>query len=65
MSMNIRQTVIAASVPMIQTRVVDPHQVQDRGMKVVYVNRLVDGTHAVFVGGALNVASRHSGAGQP
>jgi hypothetical protein len=39
--------------------------VQDRGTKVVYVNRLVDGTHAVFVGGALNVASRHSGAGQP
>ena len=44
---------------------VESHQVQNRGVEVVHVNRFFDGPQAVFVGGSVDNARFDSGARQP
>ena len=39
LSRHIRQPVVAAGVPIGQAFVIEPHQVQDRGMEVMDVDR--------------------------
>ena len=65
MSVNIGQAIVTATVSVRQTRVVDPHQVQDRRVKVVDVNGLVHSTDAMFIGRSVDVASFHAGTSEP
>ena len=63
--MHVGQAVVAAGVAIGESFVVDAHQVQDRGVEVVDVDRLLDRADAVFVGGAVDEAALDAGAGQP
>ena len=56
---------VAAAVAERQFLVVDPHQVQDRGVQVVHVHAVLDGIHPEFVGRSVNVSALHSAAGEP
>lgn len=64
-AVHVRQTKIAAAVTVRQTGVIEPHQVQNRGMKVVYVHRIVGDANAVFVGLAVHHPATHASASQP
>ncbi len=46
---HVGQPIVAAAVAICQTLVIQPHQVQDRGVEIVYVYRIVATPHAVFV----------------
>ena len=50
LSFNIRKSEIAPGVAIGKFLVVDSHQVKDRGMKIVKVNRLVFCVVAIVVG---------------
>ena len=56
---------IAAAIAIGQLSVIDAHQVQDGGVDVVDVDRLLDRLEAEFVGGAVDRAAFHRAAGQP
>ena len=62
-SRHIRQPEVAAAVAVRELRVVQTHQVQDGGMQVVIVHRLLDGLETEVVGGALYEAALDAAAG--
>ena len=55
--MHVGQAEVAAGVAVGEPGVVEAEQVQDRGVQVVDVDRLLDGLVAEFVGGAVDVAA--------
>src|SRR5690349_17255101 len=56
---------IAAAVTVRQFRVLDAEQVQDGGVDVVHVDRLLDGLEAEVVGSAVDRAALDRAAGKP
>ena len=64
-SMNVGQAEVAAGVAVGELLVVEAEQVQDRGVQVVDVDRVLDGLEAELVGRAVDVAALDAAAGQP
>ena len=60
MPRHIGQAVIATAVAVGGTLVVDPHQVQNRRVKIIHVNRLLHGSHTMFIGRTVDVAALDS-----
>ena len=63
--MHVRQTEISAGVAIGQSFVIEAHQMQNRGMDVMHVDRVLDGTEAEFVGGPMDVAPTYAAARHP
>ena len=63
-SINVRQPEISAGIAIDEPRVVDPHQVQDRGVIVMHVHRVLDDVDAEFVGLTVRAAALDSAAGE-
>jgi hypothetical protein len=59
------QAEVEAGVAVGEAFVIEAHQVQDRGVEVAHVDRLVDGIHADLVGRAVDDASASRPSGQP
>ena len=55
---DVGQAEVAAGVAISELLVVEAHQVQDRGVQIVDMNRLLGGFEAELVGGAVNVPPR-------
>ena len=64
-SRHVRQPEVAAAVLIGQLGVIDAHQVQDRGVQVVHVHRLLDRLEPEVVGRAVGDAALHAAAGEP
>ena len=64
-SMDVGQPEVAALKLEGQLRVVDAQAVQDRGVQVVHVDRILRDVVAVVVGLAVGDAGLHAAAGQP
>ena len=62
--MHVGQPKIAAGVAVRQLGVVDAHQVQNRGVVIVYVARVADDIHAVLIGLPISHAALDAGARQ-
>ena len=63
-ALDVGQAVIAAADAVGQSRVIDPAEVQHRGVEVVEVGDVLDGLHAELVGGAVDRAAPDAAAGQ-
>src|ERR1700744_5060270 len=61
----VRQAEVPAAIPVSQLRVIYAHQIQNRGMDIVDMHRLLDGFKAEIVSGSINGASFHGPTGQP
>ncbi len=62
--MHVGQPEIATRVAISQFSMVDPHQMQDRGVVVVHVARVAGDLHAIFVRFAVAHALFHAAADQ-
>jgi hypothetical protein len=62
---DVGQTLIAAVVSNSQSSVIRAQQMQDRRVKVIDADSLVDGFHPEFIGGADGLTAANSAAGQP
>ena len=62
--MHIGQTKIAPRVAIGQALVVEAQEMQDGGVQIVNVDRLLDCREAELIGGAVDVAAAHAAAGQ-
>ena len=63
--MYVGETEIAAGVAISEARVVEAHELQDRGVKIVDVDRLIYGPEAELVRRAVYVTALHAAAGHP
>ena len=63
--MHIRQSIVAATVTPRQSFVIDSHQVQNRGVKIMDMHGLFHSPDAMFVRGAMDMTAPHAGSGQP
>lgn len=63
--MNIGQAEIATLVAIRQLFVIDAELMKNRRLKVMNMHRIFNHVDAVFIGGAVGVASLHSAAGHP
>src|SRR5262245_40490692 len=63
--MHVRQPVIAALESICQARVLETEAVQDRGVKIVNVHRILDDVVAVIVGRSVTDAGADAAAGHP
>ncbi len=63
--MHVGQAEIAAGVAVGQPFVVEAQQFQERGVQVVYVDLVLDGLEAEFVGGAVHLAAFDAASGEP
>ena len=64
-AMNVGQSIVAAGMSVGKSFVVEAHQVEDRGVEVVDVDRGFSHVDAVLVRFAVGDAGLHSGTGQP
>ena len=64
-SFYVGKTVITATMSVSEAFVIEPQQVQHRGVKVMDVNFAIDRCHTEFVGGPVNVAGPDTAASQP
>ena len=64
LAVHVGQPEVAAGVAIDQARVVDPHEVQDRGMIIVDVHGVGHDLDSVLVGGAVGKPSFHARTGQ-
>ena len=64
-AVHVGQAEVAAGVAVGELLVVEAQQVQDRGVQVVDVDRVLDGLEAELVGRAVDVAALDAAAGQP
>src|SRR5262249_6049074 len=62
---HVRETEIAATVPVSQFSMIDAEQVQDRGMDIMHMDRFVDSLEAKVVRGSINGAALDRTASQP
>ena len=62
---HISQPIIATTVAVREAFVIYSHEMQNRRMEIVDVNRLVDSANTVFIRGAVNVAAFDSRASEP
>jgi hypothetical protein len=62
---DIGETVIATGVAVGEPLVIEAHEMEDRGVEIVGVNRLHDRTQPVLVGGTVDDAPLGATAGQP
>ena len=63
--MDVGQAIIAAGVSVSQFRMIKAHQMQNRGMKVVDVDWILDGSVSKIVGGSINGAAFYASASEP
>ena len=62
---HVRESVIPSGMTICQPFMVEAHQVQNRGVKVVNVNRLLDCSQAVFVSRPMHNARLHASTCKP
>ena len=63
--MDVSQSEIAAREAVSQPFVVETQQVQHRGVKVMDVNRVLDGPEPEVVGRSVGLSAPHTASGQP
>ena len=63
--MHVGQAVVAAGVAVGEAFVVEAHQVQDRRVEIMHVDRVVADVDAVVVGFTVNGAGLHTRAREP
>ena len=64
-SVDVRQTKVAATIAVGELFVVEPHEVQDGGVQVVYVYGILDGGAAELVCGTVGEAGFYTTTGHP
>src|SRR5262245_57726566 len=64
-SMDVGESEVASGIAVDELFVIEPEQVQEGGMQVMHMNRLVDGLESKLVGGAVRDAALDAAAGQP
>jgi hypothetical protein len=64
-SVNIGQPIVPASVTPCEAFVIDSHQMQYRGMKIMDMDRLFCRPNSMFIGGTMNVATLYTCPGKP
>src|SRR5262249_18752686 len=64
-SVHVGQPEIAAGVTVGEALVIEAQEPEDSGVQIVNVDRMLDGTEAEIVGGAMNLAALDAAAGQP
>src|SRR5262245_5110307 len=64
-AMHVGQPVLPPLVAERQLRVVDAEEVQQRGLVIVDVNRVLDNVPAELIGRPVDVAALHAAAGHP
>ncbi len=62
--MHVGKTKVATRVPVGQLGVIEPQQVQECGVQIVYVNTLVNRAKTKFVRGAVNMSAFDAAAGK-
>ena len=54
MPVNISQAEVTSGIAIGQLFVINPQQMQDRGMKIMHMHRILRRVHSEFVGSAIN-----------
>ena len=65
LAIDVCQAKVAAGIAINQSGVVEPHQVQNGGVKIVHVNRFFHGANTVLVGRAVDIPGPNARPGQP
>ena len=64
-AMHVGEAIIAAGMAVCEAGVVEPHQVQDGGVEIMNVHRVLHRADAVLVGRPVHAPAPHAGPGQP
>ena len=64
-TMHISQAVLAPLELVGESLVMDPHEMQDGCLKIVYMDRILGDVESKFIGGAMHVAGLHAAARHP
>src|SRR5437868_6366065 len=65
LAIHVREAVVASAEEVGELRVVDAHEVEDRGVEVMDVDLVLDRVPAELVRGAVDLAAFDAAAGQP
>ena len=65
MPCNVCEPIITTTVAPCEFFVVDPHEMQNRGVKVIDVNRLLDRSNAMLVSRSMDITTPYTCSGQP